>query len=75
MLCLEKQRFLDRWLKNYLYSVWIVLGKVDTLIRYKWFCKNVDVLNMGDQALKSLISVIGKKHIDHTPSDILNTHF
>ena len=46
--------------------------KVDTLAR----CKDVDVLNMSESALK--VHMKGKKHIDHTPSDncqSLNTHF
>ena len=72
----RKSRFLDSWLKNPLYSAWILHGKVDALARCKWCIKDVDVSNMGESALKSHMK--GKKHIDHTPSDncqSLNTHF
>ena len=43
----RKSNFLDSWLKNPLYSVWIVLGKVDTLARCKWCCEDVDVSKYG----------------------------
>ena len=66
---------MDGWLRNPLYSAWILLGKVDSLVRCKWCCKDVDISNMGESALKSHMK--GKKNIDHTPSDncqSLNTH-
>ena len=72
----RKSKFLDSLLKNPLYSTWIVPGKVDTLVHCKWCCKDVNELNMGDSALKSLME--GKKCVNHSPSDncqSLNTHF
>ena len=66
--CLEKQSFwvvglrilfiqhglsLGCWLKNPLYSAWIVPEKVDPLSRSKCCCKDVHVSNMGESALKS----------------------
>ena len=64
---LRKAKFLGCWLKNPLYSAWIVPDKVDPLSRSKWCCKDVDVSNMGERALKSHMK--GKKHIDNIPSD------
>ena len=72
----RKSKFLDSWLKNPLYSAWILRDKVDTLARPKWYCKDVDASNMGESALKSHMK--GKKHIDRTLLDncqSLNTHF
>ena len=72
----RKSKFLDSWLKNPRYSSWIAPGKADTLVRCKWCCKDVDISNMDESALKSHMK--GKKHIYHTPSDncqSLNTHF
>ena len=37
----RKSKFLDSWLKNSVYLAWIVPGKVDTLARCKWCCKDV----------------------------------
>ena len=42
----RKSKFLDSWLKNPLYSAWIVPGKVHTLARCKC-CKDVNISNMG----------------------------
>ena len=73
----RKSKFLDSWLKNPLYSAWIVPGKVDILVRFKWCSKeDVDVLNMCEPPLKSHRK--GKKQIYHTPSNncqSLDTHF
>ena len=49
----RKAKFLDFLLKNPLYSAWIVPGEVDPLSRSKSCCKNVDVSNIGESALKS----------------------
>ena len=68
----RKSKLVDNRLKNPLYSAWIVPGKVNTLAGCKWCCKDVDVLNMGESTLK--IHMKGKKHIEHTPSDIMMNH-
>ena len=71
----RKSKFLDSWFKNPLYSACIVPSKVDTLARCKCCCKDVNISNMGESALKSQMK--GKKHLNHTPSDncqSLNTH-
>ena len=60
----RKSKFLDSWLKNPLYSAWILPGKVDALDRCKWCIKDVDVSNMGESALTSHIK--GKKHRSHS---------
>ena len=49
----RKSRFLDSWLKNPLYSGWILHGKFDALARCKCCIKDVDVSNMGESAFKS----------------------
>ena len=43
----------SKFFKNPLYSAWIVPSKVDTLARCKWCCKDVDISNMGESALRS----------------------
>ena len=54
----RKSKFFDSWFENPLYSAWIVPGKVDTcMLQCKWCCKDVDVLNMTESALKSHISI------------------
>ena len=68
----RKSKLVDSWLKNPLYSAWIVPDKVSTLACCKWCCKDVGVSNMGESALESHMK--GKKHIDHTPSDIMMNH-
>ena len=60
----RNSRFLDSWLKNPLYSACIVPGKVDTLACCRWCCKDVDVSNMGESAVKSHMK--RKKHQSHS---------
>ena len=60
----RKSKFLDSWLKNPLCSSWIVPGRADTLVRCKWCCKDVDISNMDESALKSHMK--GRKHQSHS---------
>ena len=55
----RKSKLLDSWLEHPLYSVWIGLGKVDTLVRFKSCCKDIcigvriNISNIGESTLKS----------------------
>ena len=68
----RESHFSDLWLTMPEYNGWL-RKKNDTTAICKYCCKDINVSNMGEQALKSHMK--GQKHKDRTPSNSIISHF
>ena len=67
----RESHFSDLWLTIPEYNGWL-RKKNDTTAICKYCCKDINVSNMGEQALKSHMK--GQKHKDRTPSNSIISH-